>query len=123
MRLTTKEQECLTHRLKMPDTIWDFIQNAAAAEDLTPLTEGGVDDACESLVQKLGATIVIEDLPTLQMWLLMHSIESATWHLYDQPRSCVAVLERCAAKVETLLLLTPGTLDVPPKLRPPHPGA
>ena len=118
MRLTTKEQECLTHRLEMPDTIRDFMQNADEAGNLAAWsrTEGGVDDACESLVQKLGATIVLEDLATLEMWLLMHSIESATWHLFDKPRSCVAVLERCAAKVEALLLLTPGTLDVPPKL-------
>jgi len=119
MKLTTKQRECLTDRLEMPDTIWDFIQNADEAAmngAPAPLKQGCVDDACESLIKKLSATIAIEDLATLEMWLLMHSVESATWHLFDQPRSCVGVLKGCAAKVETLLLLTPGTLDVPHKL-------
>ena len=119
MKLTTREQECITHRLEIPDTIWDFIQNADEAAmhgAPAPLTEGGVADACESLIQKLSATIVIEDLPTLQMWMLMHCITQATWHLGFCDPSGERVLARCAAKVETLLILNPGTLDVPPKL-------
>ena len=119
MKLTTREQECITHRLETPDTIWDFIQNADEAAMWgapAPLTEGGIAAACESLIQKLSATIVIEDLPMKQMWLLMHCITEATWHLGFCAPVGERVLESCAAKVETLLLLKPGRLNVPPKL-------
>ena len=115
MKLTTREQECITHRLEIPDTIWDFMQTTEHGwSDM--VTEEEVEDACESLTKKLIGEISLEDLTTLEKWLLTHCIRQATWHLGFCAPVGERVLERCAAKVETLLILNPGTLDVPPKL-------